>query len=803
MSDIFSLVKESSIPVNVFADTYSRERYVESFIDLLTRTNSVINEQVKMLYSKILEADSVESENIAMKDFIQEIQAELDKLSFGIKTSSQRFAIALSNYCSSVKDQIDAIGTKDLSKCCYRGEYIKYDKARMLNSDAPQMNPYKIFEREFNFIGQLMQDLPVTASNKDKLEIVSTVYKNFKKSMDNNIVEKTYQDLFGLNSTDVKCTGSAQSIGRLVCGMFKSSAEDDHNICIDEYTDAVECISSCDEFIDCIDQTSTHLINDLKHIISDLNDILMGDSKNKFKVDTTEDGIRNTSYSIDKYTSNKIMWLIQEKVKQITVVFNKYILALSVKMECILGYMRQSADIINSFTYMSCKAPKIDSEDKTNTEEDEMSDDKDNTEESDSDSDLDDDINKDEEVSEEEEQESKEDNALDGGDDILTKEDETENDVESTEDEDDSEIEEVSGDEEPEVDFEPEANEGDSLKEAVLDVITSIHEYNMICDQISLFEYAATLLMEEETNSDDKKEALAGAKEAIGKAAEQKQSVWQSIMSKILKMWESFKEALAKTYVLKIEKLKEAGIEKYVKEKPVDVEIKMPTIKLSALDSIKIEDLNYDTMKEFLNSKDEFIKKYYNEFMPKKDGDTLSKTIEDAVIDRENLITKGSGLQIKEYWDFVSKYPSYTNELKSMTKVLEDGQRKAAAIAKDMTKYKPSNESFTLEDFYFNEGSNQGFEGDEKVNKDNEKKHEADPKVQKERSDITKHMSTYFGVSGDILHAKIVTSQKVFNEFYAALMWHCGKMKDSSSKKSSGGGESSSGSGESKPVSFD
>ena len=50
----------------------------------------------------------------------------------------------------------------------------------MLNSDIPQMNPYKIFERDFNFIGQLMQDLPVTSSNKDKLEIVSTVYKNFK-----------------------------------------------------------------------------------------------------------------------------------------------------------------------------------------------------------------------------------------------------------------------------------------------------------------------------------------------------------------------------------------------------------------------------------------------------------------------------------------------------------------------------------------------------------------------------------------------------------------------------------------------
>lgn len=780
MSGIFSLVNESSIPANVFANTYSRERYVESSIDLLTKTNSVINEQVKMLYSKILEADSVESENVAMKDFIQEIQAELDKLSFDIKTSSQRFAIALSNHCSSVKDQIDSIGTKDLSKCCYRGEYVKYDKARMLNSDAPQMNPYKIFEREFNFIGQLMQDLPVTASNKDKLEIVSTVYKNFKKSMDNNIVEKTYQDLFGLNSTDVKCTGSAQSIGRLVCGMFKSSAEDDHNICIDEYTDAVECISSCDEFIDCIDQTSTHLINDLKHIISDLNDILMGDSKNKFKVDTTEDGIRNTSYSIDKYTSNKIMWLIQEKVKQITVVFNKYILALSVKMECILGYMRQSADIVNSFTYMSCKAPKIDSEDKTNTEEDEVSDDKDNTEESDSDSDLDDDINKDEEVSEEEEQESKEDNALDGGDDILTKEDETENDVESTEDEDDSEIEEVSGDEEPEVDFEPEANEGDSLKEAVLDVITSIHEYNMICDQISLFEYAATLIMEEEANSDDKKKAP----EVIGKLAAEKQSVWQKIVQKILKMWESFKEAIDKTYIIKISNLKKAGIEEYVKQKPVDVKIKMPTIDEKKI-IIDLKEFDYDNMKDYLGSKEEFIKKFYSELTPKKDGDSISKTLEDIVIKRESLLTEGSQLDIKAYWEFVSKYPSYIDELKTSTQIIEHAQRKTLDYLKRDAK-RAANESYTLEQMYFNETD---FDGNPDKNDDGNKPGESkDNNTKDNNGDYTKKAGVYFSVNGDILHAMITTSQKVFNEFYAACMWHCNKMKE---KKSSSSGDNS------------
>ena len=191
--------------------------------------------------------------------------------------------------------------------------------------------------------------------------------------------------------------------------------------------------------------------------MEDLEDILEGDRKNRFKVDTKEDGIRNTSYSIDKYTSNKIMWLVQEKIRQIVNVFNKYIIALSVKMECICNYVQQSSDIINSFTYMD-KASTC------STKSD------------------DGDLNNDGEISQEEEDESKEDNALDGGDDILTDEDETENDVEVSDEESDdtegSEIEEVS-DDEPEADFEVGEDEGEDLKEASMDILTSIHEYNM------------------------------------------------------------------------------------------------------------------------------------------------------------------------------------------------------------------------------------------------------------------------------------------------------------------------------------
>ena len=768
MSGIFSLMKESSIPYNVFANSYLRERYVESSIGYLSSINDIITEQVKELYSSILEADDVDKENIAIRDFIISSNTEIDKLAMNIKSQVQRFSISLSNLCSNVKDKVDGLGSRDVSNYCYTDRYVSYDRAKMLNSDIPQMNPYKIFERDFNFIGQLMQDLPVTSSNKDKLEIVSTVYKNFKKSTDSNILGKTYQDLFGIDCADkTKCPSS---IGELVCGMFVTSKDDQHKIDSTVYADAVECIENCDEFLDSVTTMADHLINELRHVMEDLEDILEGDRKNRFKVDTKEDGIRNTSYSIDKYTSNKIMWLVQEKIRQIVNVFNKYIVALSVKMECICNYVKQSSDIINSFTYMD----KVSSC---------------------SDDNVDGDTNDDGEISQEEEDESKEDNALDGGDDILTDEDETENDVEAdTDAEEGSEIEEVS-DDEPEVDFESEEDEGEELKEAAMDVLTSIHEYNMACNELSILEYAASILMEDD--SPEAKDKIAGAKEVIGKAAEQKQSIWQSVLDKIFKMWESFKDALAKSYNLKVEKLKEAGVEKAIESAPIKAEVKMPTIKLDELDKIKIVDLNYESMKQYLGSKEDFIAQYYKDYRPKKEGDSLSKTIEDMVFDREHMITDSSQLKLADYWNYVSKYPAYANEMRDMTNTINQGQRKATSIAKSMTKRTTATgESATLEDLYFNEAE---FKAGSAAEKDADKKHDKDPKVQEERGDITKRMGVYFGVSGDILHAKIVVSQKVFNEFYAALMWHCNKIKEGGSKA---GGETQTvgGNVETKPL---
>ena len=195
-------------------------------------------------------------------------------------------------------------------------------------------------------------------------------------------------------------------------------------------------------------------------------------------------------------------------------------------------------------------------------------------------------------------------------------------------------------------------------------------------------------------------------------------------------MWESFKDALSKSYNLKVDKLKEAGVEKAIKTAPIKAEVKMPTIKLDELDKIKIVDLNYESMKRYMGSKEDFIAQYYKEYRPKKEGDSLSKAIEDMVFDREHMITDSTQLKLAEFWNYVSKYPAYANEMREMTNTINQGQRKAASIAKSMTQRKTANESaMTLEDLYFNEAESKFGAAAEK---DADKKHDTDPKVQED-----------------------------------------------------------------------
>ena len=746
MSELFSLLKESCIPSDMFASTYSKERYIETTINMLESVNDDITDKTKQLYNLVSEANDVSDENQAIRNFIVEIQQKLDKVIIDTNAFVSRFSIAVSNYADSAREVIKKCTiTQGFS---YEDKYTEYNKKNLLNSSVPNMNPYRIFEREFNFIAQLMQELPVSASNKDKLDIVATVYDKFKSNMNTGDTNKRVcDDIFGTSADE-------SPFSRRVACLFKGTIAP-KTIDSEVYNDAVECISNSGDYIRSVSELANELINDLKGIIMDLNDIVSNSYKNRFKVDTKEDGIRNTIYSVDVYTSNKIMWFVQDKIQQIVDVFNKYILALTIKMDCIIGYITQSSDIITSFAYMNGETP---------TPEKEYDDDEvDNFE----DGPEDDDIGTD-----------------DFGDDLTEEEGDTNTDDDFLEPESDDDADEIPEDiEETAPEFE--SYDDPEIQEAVKNYYIELHELSCEFNRISLIEHAAMIILEEEEkkdSSDDKpSEPLKNAKETVGKAAEVKESIWKRVIKSTVNLWNKFKDNIVKNYSGKVDHLKEN--EKFIMTKPLDHKIDMPKIDHKKIESIKVPDLNYDGMKADLESEAKFMasQSELKPFAPSGEGESINSKVMDFVISPKEKITNSKDIAPSViYNEYCKDFVKILDSLKDITKTIEDGERKANQIAKNIHS---ESAEFSIENYFVNEFKDEGND-----------KGGASKAEGKETSvaNTTNHLKVYFSTCGKVLAAKMTVSQKVFNEYYAYLMWHIKKKKEGKGESSDGEGDQGS-----------
>lgn len=765
MSELFSMIKESSFPTEMFANSYSNEQYVETSINLLESVNISLEQETMSLYTRIAEAEDVKTENEAIKAFISSIQSQLTKLAMNLNASTSRFAIAVNNLCDSAKQDIANNSATVDSSYKYTDKICKFDLTKLNSPSVPKMNPYSLFEKEFNFVAQLMQELPVSASNKEKLNVVATVYDKFSKVLANSLTKDLMDEIFG---GDVK---SEDSFSKEVSKLFKDGDCEEREIDIEDYRRAVDCVNNSDDFVSSISEMNQKLINDLNHIVSTLGDVLYGAEKGKFKVDTKEDGIRNTIYSVDIYTSNKIMWLVQDKIRQIIDIYNKYVLALSIKMECILSCIRQSVDIINSFIYIAGYV-----ENRKRKEEDTSSDDDlDNLDSDDSGDDLgsdNDDLGGNDDTDKE---------ITEDDNDDLDEGDNTESD--SGEDlignDDNNETPDTEGD--PEPDFG--GDEDTELKEAMIDFAVSVHEYTMAMHKANIYEHAAMIVLEdspagsgdgggsnspagsgdgggESQASKMASEKLSNVKNMSDKANEAKKGLWKKIVDSIKSVLNQFKETFINRYDQKVKYL-DQNSSTIAKEK-INHEITMPVITHENINKIDIPDLNYEQMKEHLKSRDAFIAKYFSDFAPKADGQSLSSNIKNSVIDPEKKWKNANQLNPTELYNYCKRYPKLADSISAMSKIIEAGEAKANNISKQIKESATDIDSMLLT--YFNEFN---------APKDDKSQDATGEKVEgKVNQDAANLLRVYFSVCGQVITTKMNVSQKVFDEYFAYLNWH-------------------------------
>lgn len=751
MFNLFNMNTGSNISTSMFSGSLLNESFVDNAIELLESVNKTLTENEKTLYTKISEAEEVQSENEALKQTISMASATLNELLNKITLQKSKFIISATNYKDMMSGLADDI---DLEKVTpYSDKYSRFNVDKLSNSEFPRIGLFNAFEREFNFIGQLLQELPATSSYKDKFNVVATVYNNFSKVINGDLNTRVCKDMLGdLYNPEV-------SFAKSVTLAFR---EDPSTKTIDseDLMDAKECIENISDYINSISQSYDSLQSSLESVIQKLYEVITNGDINKIKIDTKTDGIRNTTYSVDSYTTNKMLWFTNEKLTQISKIVSKYMIALSIKSEMVLAYISQSSEIIKSMIYGAkvTSEPTEKSDDNNGDISDDLSDD---TSESGDDLELDT-SNDDGDTSTDNTGESSDDLSDDNSSDNTVDEYELEDDVDNNAAADSSTDEAV-----PNFDL----KDDEEVQEAVREFYIGLYECQEMYNECMVMEHVSCLLEDgEQTSTDNKPDAtdsIKGTKELVGKIQEKKKSIWKSVIDNIVNLWNKFKDAVLTRYQKKVDFLK--SNKKLIKSGKIDHKIEMPKIDHTVIDQITIPDFNWNTMKDHLDSEEAFMKSQttLSKFMPSgndKDGkkETISSVIKNMVISPTDKYTNAKELEpAKMYDEYCVKFIDILNDMKKMTDVIEKGEKNADQLAKQFATTPASESTITMEELYFLT------EADFKAAKDDDK-----DKGSKENTDIENKLKVYFSTCGKVLAAKMTVSQKVFDEYYAYLAWH-------------------------------
>ena len=258
------------------------------------------------------------------------------------------------------------------------------------------------------------------------------------------------------------------------------------------------------------------------------------------------------------------------------------------------------------------------------------------------------------------------------------------------------------------------------------------------------------LLLEEETpnNTDSNSSNLQNVQKIADKA-----NTWQNIVTKLVELWKRFKEAVFERTKDKIAFLEKNGA--LIASKVSGTITLKYSPNLANLRTIKIPDLNYETMKDDLVDTETFCKKYFGDYY--EEGKSISDSIKTKLLGEEQKDKPNNEIKpsITEAYDFCLHYPEKIAPIKAQTSVIEKAQR----VAHDITKLEESTVNNNDYKQYFNE-----FED----NTPPEQKEEAKKNTENKSARVT----VYFKVCSQVLAAEMTVYTKLFNELYAYCKWH-------------------------------
>lgn len=326
--------------------------YLSESLNILRSTDEQVFEETSKLYSSVLEADSRKAENVKFAEFFKEYQSIINDYILKIQGLASEFAINVETFADANKDILDdnSGAANIVSTITYKG--AKY--AHLLDPEVPDIEPHKAFKKEFAFIGKLMQDLGPIGSEDQKAQIIATVCNNLTKEISDGWLEKIVEKI-----TDCDDCGK-EGYAKAIYKTFVPEPSVDMSIDIGLVKQSKLDISNYRGYIDSISKSVDQFTDGLSKIASEVGSMFFRNQDHKLPIKTDVDGIENKTYRLNDYSFNQMNMFISTKISQISELCNLYMVAIGIKMDCIMKYLQQCKDIIDTASHGVDNTPNTD-----------------------------------------------------------------------------------------------------------------------------------------------------------------------------------------------------------------------------------------------------------------------------------------------------------------------------------------------------------------------------------------------------------------------------------------------------------
>ena len=803
MSNIYSakfmLEATTTLESKVFQRPVN-ETYLFSAMKALHEMNVAINDKTKILYTQINEAESKEEENKLFAEYFFQFKDIFTDFSNRMQQLKSRMTIAIENKVETWQDlyKDDAY----ISSFDKQFSYSGYNFSHVDDGDYPRLNLHKLYQKEFDYLGQLMQDTSMNASPSVRLKIIASVANNFANaSRDKNWIKNLIHDMIDIDEKDV-----THSYSECIYNALRN--KEDINVDRGMLYKCKESLCDYEDAINAASKLCDDVLHELDRVSENIASFLFRNKDNKLKIKTDTDGIIDRDYRIDTYSMNQLDLFMKNKITQIKKILNVFGVAIGIKFDTAVDYIDQNIEILKAAKTYDVNEPEDDSqadnmdgEDMSTEEPEENTEDETSEEDFEDDSDDDEDSDDDDEDSDDEEPE-------DGNDDDFEFDDPEDFDEGEPIEEDDGEID--FGEEEepaPEQNNDVVDNDSEDFHEAYL-FEAELFELEMMAEEYEMHQSIIESVLLEETEAErqkrEAKEGIAQDREEgsnVRKSAEEQEHInkvksskdnvnklankakdpnlFQRIIAKIKELWGKFKEKFINKTKEKIEYLN--ANKKFLEKKVTGEAALKYTPEFSLFDKLTIPDLDYKNahMQKNLDDDNLFSKTYFAQFYnhPRVKDDTVSVTeaIKQAVLGdaQEMMEVDKLSTTIDQAMKYCLNYEKYINRIQSLMNTLNNAEK----VAKDISNV----EGDTINDEKKEETQNEGFESYFMEFKGG----------QSGGTDSVKsgRVKRYFSITTRALAAYMTVCNNVFNEMYAFCKWHITRARGGNTEAAANAGK--------------